>query len=128
MKFRAVISKETTVYFSLRELFDESYIPISRELLIPWLRRHEPDRFVGKFDQEGCPVYENDIVEVYEYLEGKIWEQQTHIERVVFIGTGFNITRPYCHQSLYSNEVKVIGNHHLNPELYTKQPWEIDRS
>jgi len=126
MEYRAVINKNTIIYFSFQSLLDNSRSFTSRELLIPWLLKHNPDRNTGKRDIHGQSVYENDMVKVYEYLEGKIWEQQTHVERIVFKGTGFDFTRPYNHQSLQSNTVEIIGNYHLNPELYVKEKWEIE--
>ena len=68
MKFRACISKNTSIIFTLQGLLYPWPIFSIRGLVIPWLQKGNiPDRCLEVKDEEGTEIYENDIVQAVNY-------------------------------------------------------------
>ncbi len=68
MKFRASISKETIVPFTLQDLVARQPLFTIRHLVIPWLLKgNTPDRCLEVEDSEGTEIYEHDIVSALNY-------------------------------------------------------------
>ncbi len=68
----------------------------------------------GKKDKNGKEIFTDDIVIVYEYLEGKPWN--LHNAVIDWRPGNFMLNPAYRHQSM-DNELEIIGNIHENPEL-----------
>lgn len=112
LKFRAVICKNTVVYFTLEDLVQFPYPKFSvRELVIPWLRAgNVPDRHTPLKDKDGKEAYEGDILR--DTTRG--YECVAVIE---FISNGFWI-KENCGVYLPNEECReIIGNIHQNPEI-----------
>ncbi len=72
-------------------------------------------QFTGLKDINNKEIYEGDIVNVYEYLNGQI--DTSHKSIIIFNNGKFDIDTPWLHQSLERNEVEIIGNIYDNPSL-----------
>lgn len=79
------------------------------------------DRFTGKTDKDGTPIYENDIVSGFRYADFYTGIDATCNARVIWIDD--EATFVYDAEAVYKrymrddSDVKVIGNYHENPEL-----------
>ena len=66
--FRAIISPETIIRFTLSSLIDRGLRFSIRELVIPWLRAgNQPDRYTGYNDKNGEWIFEHDDVRYTQY-------------------------------------------------------------
>lgn len=124
MKFRAIINKNTIIFFDFKDLADPKPLFSIRELLKPWLAKdNEPDRFTGLQDSKGNDIYENDIIAFttcegfYNFdIIGKVYfgeHAKFEIEKLNF----------ECSQKIFEFEFvpskysEILGNVHQNPEL-----------
>ena len=73
-------------------------------------------QYTGREDRSGVKIFEDDIVKVYEWLNGKLWEGHIHNAKVIFCDGEFTIDPCWRHQSLRS-DVEIIGNKWETPGL-----------
>ncbi len=119
LKFRAIISKDTIVHFTLADLCDNNRLT-NRELLRPWLAAgNEPDVWIGQLDDNGVDAYSGDIIKVMDWGEGAgeilgyttiVWDiddQGWRYENCALVENHYYQFRTF----------EIIGNKTLNPEL-----------
>jgi hypothetical protein len=133
LKFRAIISKNTTIYFTLRSLANPSPLFSIREIVKPWLLEgNKPSLYTGKEDRDKEEIYEDDIVKGDGYL-------LPNLNFIVKFGAhddyegyhehdGFylenNRTGSYPLNAEYAASLKIIGNIFKDLELVNGKDGE----
>ena len=119
LKFRAIISKDTIVHFTLADLCNNNRF-INRELLRPWLAAgNQPDIWIDRKDDNGVETYSGDIIKVMNWGEsaGEILGYTTIVWDLDDQGWRYE---DYCLVESHYYQFRtfeVIGNKTLNPEL-----------
>lgn len=127
LKFRAIISENTTIYFTLEDLVTGNPLFSIRELLIPWLREGNiPDRYAGLKDKSNTEIYEGDIIKWQgnsaSYERNKIF----CMDQVIFCRGEFTTKSEMallwskgnsCSKEGQLGDVEIIGNIYENSEL-----------
>jgi len=106
VKFRAVIDKNTTIFFTLMDLTEQHLKFSIRELLIPWLEAGNiPDIYTWRKDKNDTEIYEGDTVRLGPGYTYKIENLERFFWAMYDDQMGIDFTKS-----------EVIDNTHENPE------------
>ena len=118
LKFRAILSKDEIIYFTLHDLCDKRGY---REALRPWLSAgNKPDVFIGLTDNSDpeVDIYSGDIIKVMGWGEDKgkvlgitavVWD----VDEDGWRYEDYGLVESHYYEFRI---VEVIGNKTLNPE------------
>lgn len=119
MKFRAIIDKNTIIYFTFKDLVDPKPLFSIRELLKPWLLAdNDPDLLHPCVDWDGKELYENDIIEYRGSIDNEYGERTVVSNELTNFICCADYTNDNKRRLKYSY---LIGNIHLNPELIERE-------
>lgn len=111
IKFRAVISEQTMIYFTLTDLINPLFS--IREILIPWLLEgNKPDEYASLKDKNGKEIYEGDVVSIYGQRFLVDWVNYGFDPFVCF-----NLAGDKTRFNKMLQHTEIIGNIYENPEL-----------
>lgn len=129
LKFRVWVKEDKEMFYFC---FKDIYIvqKYKKNTLASWtLENKEKMQYIGRKDNKGKEIYEDDIVKTrwqwcgitnYEFeTTGKVFYSKEHAAFRIYIIVKDNFSRPfhdYPNEKLLSME--VIGNTYENPELF----------